>query len=437
MQLPESFITRTKAILGEEWDAFEKALSEEIPISIRLNPEKSKKTIAFSFPIEEKIEWASNAYYLTSRPVFTLDPLFHAGVYYAQEASSMYLEQIIKKHISDSCVVLDLCAAPGGKSTHFSSLLPENSLLISNDVIRSRADILTENLIKWGNPNTIVTNNDPKEIGNLNGFFDIILTDLPCSGEGMFRKNPASASEWSLNNVDLCAKRQRRIIADIWPALKSDGLLIYSTCTYNREENEENLAWICREFDAEIAEEPKRFMPHQTKGEGFFIAAIRKKGNDNKFRFRNNPKIKRTAISSELKRWLKNPEKFVLFSEKNKFRVIPEIHSEKYFAIKDSLKILFSGLPLGEQKGKDVIPDHALSMSNILEQNAFPIWNLDKNSALKYLKKEAFCGNIPDEIPKGYVLVVYQNQSLGFIKNLGTRANNLYPQDWRIRMNIH
>jgi len=396
MQLPEAFITRTKALLGDEWDAFEQALNQERPVSIRLNPQKFNETL-LDFEVESPVPWASNAYYLSSRPVFTLYPLFHAGCYYVQEASSMFPEHFIKNYVHESVKVLDLCAAPGGKSTQLSATLPEGSLLVANEVIRSRVNILSENLIKWGNPNTIVTNNDTKDIGKLKAFFDVIVCDLPCSGEGMFRKDPVAVSEWSVNNVKRCAERQRQIINDIFPALKPGGILIYSTCTYNREENEDNIDWICKTFETELLEEPRRFMPHKTRGEGFFIAGFRKAGEGYK-------------VQGE---GYRNKKKDFLF-------------------LKKSLKIVFAGINLGEMRGKDLIPNHALAMSTVLSEKAYPRWELDKETALKYLRKEALY-DIPPAVPLGFVLVTYRNQPLGFIKNIGNRANNLYPQEWRIR----
>ena len=391
MQLPEAFITRTRNLLGDEWTAFEKSLNEASPVSIRINPKKvNPDLLSDSLPLSDSVPWAQGGYYLDSRPSFTFDPFFHAGCYYVQEASSMILEHFIKNYFPNPAKVLDLCAAPGGKSTHISSLLTDESLLVANEVIRSRANILAENLIKWGNPNTIVTCNDPAEIGkSLSGYFDVIVADLPCSGEGMFRKDPAAIKEWSLNNVHLCAERQRRIIADVWPALKPDGILIYSTCTYNREENEENIEWICREFDSELLEEPRRMMPHKIKGEGFFIAALR----------HSSPVT---------------------------------LHFSPSIQLKNKLRIIFTGIALEEVKGQGMAPAHSLAMSNVNSCSAFPKWEVDKETAIKYLRKEAL-QNIPPEIPKGYVLITYKRIPLGFVKNIGTRANNLYPKEWRIR----
>ena len=288
--LPEEFVSRMKILLGSAFPDFLSSLQSPSPVSIRLNSNKNHVTDG------DKIPWCETGRYLKERPIFTLDPTFHGGAYYVQEASSMFLEQIIQQAVdlTKPLRVLDACAAPGGKSTHLLSLLNEDSLLVSNEVIRSRANILSENIQKWGNSNVMVTNNDPTNFSSLKGYFDIILIDAPCSGEGLFRKDASASHEWSEKNVELCSLRQRRIVADLWPALKENGLLIYSTCTYNEKENEENLNWISKEFPS-TAESIKltpdwgveaieqetikgyRFFPHRVKGEGFFISAIRKK----------------------------------------------------------------------------------------------------------------------------------------------------------------
>ncbi|MDR2692308.1 MAG: RsmB/NOP family class I SAM-dependent RNA methyltransferase [Dysgonamonadaceae bacterium] len=444
MQLPETFISRTKALLGKEWDAFEQALHREQPTSIRLNPQKTEGDFLLraGFETESPVPWASDAYYLRSRPVFTLDPHFHAGCYYVQEASSMFLEHFIKNYVREPVKALDLCAAPGGKSTHLSAILPEGSLLVANEAIRPRANILSENLTKWGNPQTVVTGSYPADIGKLQSFFDLIVCDLPCSGEGMFRKDPAAIAEWSVRNVKLCAGRQRQIIGDIFPALKPGGILIYSTCTYNREENEDNIDRICTELEMELLEKPHRFMPHQTKGEGFFIAALRKnfsrslsfprkrESHDNPSFLHGIPAF--AGMTGRCEKWLSAPDHYTFFSENNLFFAFPAEHYKEYLFLKKSLKIVSAGITLGEVKGKDLIPNHALAMSTALSETAFPRWDSDRETALKYLRKETL-QNVPAEIPLGFVIVTYQNRPLGFIKNIGNRANNLYPQAWRIR----
>lgn len=254
MELPSSFTDYTRALLGvEEYEKLAAALEGEQPVSIRLNEDKLPESSFSLFRSSlEHVPWSAAGYYLDKRLTFTFDPLFHAGCYYVQEASSMFVEQALRRYVGEGPVVmLDLCAAPGGKSTHARSVLPAGSLLVANEVIRNRSQVLAENLTKWGHSGVVVTNNDPADFSSLTDFFDVILTDVPCSGEGMFRKDPVAVSEWSGENVEICWQRQRRIVTDIWPCLKPGGILIYSTCTYNTKENEENIRWIRDEFGAE------------------------------------------------------------------------------------------------------------------------------------------------------------------------------------------
>lgn len=449
MALPKEFISRTRALLGEEYEKLEEALQAEVPVSIRIN--KKKNTAAPAAGVA--VAWCESGYYLPERLPFTFDPLFHAGAYYVQEASSMFLEQAVGAFISHPIRCLDLCAAPGGKSTHLASLLPEGSLLVSNEVIRSRSNILAENTAKWGNPNTIVTNNDPEEIGRLTHLFDVIVADVPCSGEGMFRKDTDSTGEWSVANVDLCAGRSRRIIHDIWNSLKPGGLLIYSTCTYNTEEDEDNIHYIIEELGAEplaipIREEWQisgaikhdhpayRFFPHKTRGEGFFLAAVRKAEGETetpKSKSKNKKEKGKTApaIPSVVEQWLNTPEDFRLEMRGDTVQAFPTAYWDDYQRIATELRIVSAGIRLGEVKGKDIIPAHALALSTALNRKAFNTANLNWNDAIRYLKKEALL--LPEGTEKGYVLVAYEGYPLGFVKHLGNRANNLYPQEWRIR----
>ena len=447
MTLPTDFAARTRALLGEEYNLLEAALRTDSPVSIRINRQKLGDA-----RMEDSVAWCDAGFYLRERPSFTFDPLFHAGGYYVQEASSMFLEQAIRSFVSGPVRCLDLCAAPGGKSTHLLSLLPEGSLLVSNEVIRSRSNILAENLTKWGNPNSIVTNNDPEEIGHLRHMFDVILTDVPCSGEGMFRKDADSMGEWSVANVELCAARQRRIIHDIWDALKPGGLLIYSTCTYNTEENEDNIHYIQEELGAEVLAIPVkeewqvsgplhfnnpvyRFFPHKTRGEGFFLAILRKapgeveeprmKGKDKK------GKSKPSTIPSTINEWIENPGDFRIEICGTTLQAIPAAHYDLWQMLSSRLRIISSGICLGELKGKDVVPSPALALSTSLNKSAFPRVDVSWEDAIRYLRKETL--TLPPDTPRGYALVCYRGLPLGFAKHLGNRANNLYPQEWKIR----
>jgi 16S rRNA C967 or C1407 C5-methylase (RsmB/RsmF family)/NOL1/NOP2/fmu family ribosome biogenesis protein len=445
LSLPLPFIEQTKTLLHSEWEAFEQALQQEAPISIRLN---SKINPDLSY---RRVLWCESGYYLPERPLFTADPLFHAGGYYVQETGSMFIEQIVKQHVTHPVNALDLCAAPGGKSTHLSNLLPEGSFLIANETIRQRAHILAENMQKWGNPDVAVTCNTAADFGKQKAIFDLILADVPCSGEGMFRKDPASIEEWSPANVELCANRQRSIINEVWPALKEGGLLIYSTCTYNRSEDEENIQWIATELGAEVLPvniNPEwqitesngcyRFFPHKTESEGFFIAVLRKtalseglhKRNKNHSDTKNKQTLlKPDSFSNYLRgqEWFYRKDRTYIYAYRKQFEEIVSL-------INTNLNPLFTGITLGEQKGADFIPHTALALSKSLNTKNVPSAEVDWATAISYLKREAI--QLPDA-PKGYVLLTYHNLPLGWVKNLGNRANNLYPAEWRIRMALN
>ena len=459
MILPQAFIERTRQLLGEDiYPQFEEALAAETPVSIRPNRMKC------DLPVEgEPIPWASSGMYLKNRPTFTFDPMFHAGCYYVQEASSMFVERALQEYVKEPVVMLDLCAAPGGKSTLCRSALPEGSLLVANEVMRNRSQVLAENLIKWGHPEVVVTNNDPADFTELTHLFDVILTDVPCSGEGMFRKDQVAVEEWSLENVDICWQRQRRILTDIWPSLKPGGLLIYSTCTFNREEDEDNVAWIAKELGAEILPVPiedswgitgnlvggefpvYRFLPHKTKGEGFFLAVLRKQEGEceeTPSRFSKSPsrmdKKKKgkdnkqpLAVPKEAKEWLASVSDYSLAMKDTQVVAFPKAYQDEYALLQQTLKVIHAGITLGEVKGKDLIPHHSLAMSTALASEAFPKAEVSYEQAITYLRKEGLV--LEADVPRGYVLLTYQGIPLGFVKNIGNRANNLYPQEWRIR----
>lgn len=450
MKLPQPFIHQTQILLGEEeYSKLESALQQESPVSIRMNETKK-----ISHSEENAVPWCTTGFYLDKRLTFTFDPLFHAGCYYVQEASSMFVEQVVRKYIKEPAVALDLCAAPGGKSTHLRSLLPEGSFLVANEVIRNRSQILAENIVKWGHSDVAVLNNDPADFISLGSYFDLIVTDVPCSGEGMFRKDPGAIEEWSPENVTICYQRQRRILADIWQTLKPGGILIYSTCTYNTQEDEENIEWIKSELGAEslTVEVPQewgiegnlistdtpvyRFMPHRTKGEGFFLAALRKEGIfEEDYRkpksSKKNKKEKPLEVPSQAKQWLLNSDEFEFERREDTVIAYRKSHADNIERLRQSMRIVHLGVTIGEVKGKDLIPNQSLAMSNQLKTNAFSLYELSYEQAVAYLRKEAIV--LEETAPKGYVLLQYKSTPLGFVKNIGNRANNLYPQEWRIR----
>lgn len=449
MQLPEHFIERTQPLLNGEWQEFSDSLHKNFPVSIRLNPAKLRLINETDLV---PVPWCKTGFYLDNRPSFTFDPVFHTGAYYVQEASSMFVGQFFSQYITADVKVLDLCAAPGGKSTHIASLISEDSLLVSNEVIKQRANILSENITKAGYPNVIVTNNDPSDFSKINSFFDVVLVDAPCSGEGMFRKDAGAVSEWSEANVKLCSERQRRIVADVWNSLKPGGYLIYSTCTFNTEENEDNVLWIKNNLEAEIIPlevDPNwrisgsksddvdlpvyRFFPHKLNGEGFFMAVLRKNESEKSANNRKTRKVsnnKKYSLDLQYKMYLNEPDQFEFFNRNDSWFAFPTSLYNCFEEIRSQLNLISAGVYVGEVKGKDFIPHHSLAMSNYLNKNAFICFEVDKINAIKYLRKEAL---VFDNLPNGYILLTYKCIPLGFVKNIGNRANNLYPNEWRIR----
>ena len=441
------FVERTRVLFGEErYGRFAQALEKEPVVSIRVNERKMMADPSLSV-----VPWAGSGCYLESRPVFTADPLFHAGCYYVQEASSMFVEQVVRQHVDGSVRALDLCAAPGGKSTHLLSLLPQGSMLVSNEPMPLRAQVLAENVTKWGNASSVVTKNEPADFAPFRNFFDFVLVDAPCSGEGMFRKDSFAVEQWSVSNVESCAKRQRDIVADIWESLRPGGLMVYSTCTFNREENEDCVEWIANELGAEILEVKVpddwnitgslttedlpvyRFIPGYTSGEGLFMAVLRKDG----FAAVAQPRLPRfqqapAKIKGEVAKWIVGPERFDFVMQGDTVVAMPKEHTAAMLALQQKLRVLHAALPLAEVKNNKLLPLHALAMSTELNVSAFNTVELEREKALAYLHREAL---LFADAPIGHLLLTYKGTPVGFVKNIGNRANNLYPAEWRIRKN--
>ena len=385
--LPESFVSYTRETMGEElFAAFVSGLGEEAPVSIRVNRAKWDGDVVHG----ERVPWSADGYYLPDRPNFTFDPLLHAGCYYVQEASSMFVERVLGQYVTEPVEMLDMCAAPGGKSLAAIATLPEGSWLMSNEPIRQRASVLAENVSKWGSERMVVVNNYPEQISKSKLKFDVILCDVPCSGEGMFRKDAQAISEWSVQNVEKCRQLQREIVAEAWKCLRPGGLLIYSTCTFNTRENEENVRWIMDEYGAEILpvdirEEWNvvgsllaefdgpvyRFIPGVTRGEGIFMAVMRK---DGEWKAQKKPSLDKLP---------------------------PMLHRMELTRL--------SG------EGKDTAPRV----------------EIDYDTAIAYLRREAI--RLPDDSPRGIITLTYRGVDIGLAKNIGNRANNLYPKEWRIK----
>ena len=413
MSLPEEFLSATVSAMGEERFArFLAALDDEPPVSIRLNPKKPLPWLRAGAGSADRVPWCEEGIYLPRRPNFTFDPLLHAGCYYVQEAASQFVTHVVRNLALPSTLTsLDLCAAPGGKSTALRSVLPDDCLLVSNEPVRQRAQVLSENIQKWGYGNCLVTNNYPQDFARngCQGLFDLVVCDVPCSGEGMFRKDHAAIGEWSPQGVERCWRLQRQIVTDIWPCLRDGGIMIYSTCTYNTKENEENVRWLMEQTDARpvaiatgdgwgIAgsllpgfDAPVyRFIPGMTRCEGLFMAVLQKPADGS----HGNSRKAGKALSR--------------------------------------LNILFDSRPEARHTSdKNDTPSCAEALSATLDPSRYPVADLPYPAAIAYLRREAIV--LPPDTPRGLVVVSFMGHALGFAKNIGQRANNLYPREWAIK----
>lgn len=442
--LPAKFCERIRRDYASEAEQLLSSLDTAAGTSIRVNPFKQ-----INIPNGVSIPWTTQGYYLQERPSFTADPLFHAGCYYVQEASSMFIEHLFRTCIDEnkSMAALDLCAAPGGKSTLLMSLLNKDSYVVSNEFISSRASILQENIIKWGLGNAFVTNNDPAHFSRLKHHFDLVLIDAPCSGEGLFRKDPDARLEWSEANCALCEKRQEKIIMESWDCIKPGGLLFYSTCTFNPGENEQLLASLKEQISFESIQIPinsdwnireihyqgiygYQFLPHQTKGEGFFISVLKKPGSEVE-KVRKTPVAAKPVSDKLLQKISGEQYASVLFRENYHFasaRMLMDFN-----LIDKHLNLKYFGTEVGQIiKGK-LIPSHPLALSPFACLDEYEKIALSKKEAQLYLSRKEFevaSANI------GWKIFTYEGQALGFAKHLGNRWNNYYPLQWRIRMEI-
>jgi 16S rRNA C967 or C1407 C5-methylase (RsmB/RsmF family)/NOL1/NOP2/fmu family ribosome biogenesis protein len=451
LSLPTPFLQTLEGVVGFNKAAFEAVhTSGETVTAIRVNPNKNPDQILFEHT--SPVPWCTHGHYLEARPSFTLDPNFHAGAYYVQDASSMFLWQALTQVVGDSdgLKVLDLCAAPGGKSTLLSSYF-ENGMVVSNEVIKQRAAVLVENTSKWGAHNMVVTNNDPSHFQSLPQFFDVMVVDAPCSGSGLFRKDPAAMEGWSTDLVALCAQRQQRILADALPALALGGTLIYATCSYDPNEDEHIADWLVNEMGltpqaidinnyagivetaAPISKAPGyRFYPDQIRGEGFFIAAFKKEKElgtaVSSFKSKEAVLEKLTKkMQEQVAAVLPTNDAIATFLQSGMIKAIPAVFESSILQLASQLYIKKAGVSVGELKGKDFIPAHEYALS-YLPLDIFNRVDLDKEQALSYLRRAEF--NCSGE--KGWNLMRYNGLGLGWAKILPNRTNNYYPQEWRI-----
>lgn len=438
---PSDFVNRVSQddFLGGEKLLY--ALNTISPVSIRRNPLKSHANLDERSPVS----WCENASYLTERPSFIKDPMFHAGSYYPQEAGSMFLDVVLRQlDLPEEARILDLCASPGGKSTLISSWMQNKGLLVSNEVIHARSKVLKENMTKWGVSNSVVTSNDPADFDRLPNYFDLIVVDAPCSGEGMFRKDKEARKEWSIDNVQLCAARQKRIVMDVWGALQPGGYLVYSTCTFNSDENENNVEWFIQETNASlIAIETVAFkkgrndvgfyaLPSEVDTEGFFIAVLQKPGEAKQRKFAFKKKADLVNFSAEkLKDYYVSDENSVVQWKEFLFSV-PKVFLEDIHFIYSSLHTIKLGTEIGEVTHKGWNPKEGLALNPSIQNSSISKIELTLELALSYLHGDTFSL----EGKQGYYLMTYQNEPLGWIKHLGNRFNNLYPKEWRIKMRL-
>jgi 16S rRNA C967 or C1407 C5-methylase (RsmB/RsmF family)/NOL1/NOP2/fmu family ribosome biogenesis protein len=460
MKIPQALIDSTKNIESFDKEAFIQAHEQgKIPTSIRLNPFKSSEKWAFE---TQNISWCENGRYVENLSKFNADPLFHAGTYTVQEANSMSLEYVLKSTVdlSKDLRILDLCASPSGKNTHIATLITPESILVSNEVISTRSDILADNMTKLGTINTIVTSNDPKDFGKLTGFFDVIIIDPPNSGSGLFRKNPDAIKDWSLENVALFAQKQKRIISDAWACLKEGGILIYSTSSYSPAENEEVMDWVCEKFGANTITLPPaplgvtnesmaplssrrgagaeavacevnfRFYPSE-KGEGFFISALKKNNPEKETYVRTGRPIKNNSRRTQrevFRPWIKDIDNYNWYDVKDEFFLINSEHEYLVKVLESYLHIRKAGVKMGKIAGNDLIPDHQLALSLYLTDNINRV-ELTEEEAMKYLRREDFT---LDQAQKGWSLMTFENFGLGWAKILPNRINNYFPKELRV-----
>ncbi len=464
MTLPPPLIASLKGLPGFDADAFTAVHHSGHQVSsVRFNPVRWRaatgsmpqdaetlSTIT-GLPVADPVPWSANGYYLTHRPVYTTDPLLHAGAYYVQEASSMFLEQAVQQCCGhDPLYVLDLCAAPGGKSTLLQSILHKDSLLVSNEVIKTRVNSLAENITKWGAANVVITNNDARHFQRLGAFFDLVVVDAPCSGSGLFRRDPQAIAQWSEDAVLLCQQRQQRILADILPVLKPGGILIYATCSYSPREDEDIADWLVAEQGMESLlltlppgagitasagnhSHGYRFFPGVTRGEGFFIACFRKTAGDSGVPATIRPQKTAGFTPAELQRLqacTNRDDDFGFIRQKDEILAVPPVVQEALPLLQSVLYLRKAGIKMGKLINGALIPDHELALGFSRPGNV-PELVLDKATAVQYLRRADF--TLPPA-EKGWNLVTTSGFALGWIKVMPNRFNNYYPPEWRILM---
>ncbi len=449
LQLPAEFIQSVSCCHGFDEQAFIDAHQTKSPTSIRINPFKQTQ---FEFTLDKPVPWNQYGFYLEERPNFTHDLLFQAGCYYVQEAGSMFIEHALSSCVdfNETLLAFDVCASPGGKSTLLNSMLNSESALVANEVVKQRAEVLAQNLSKWGTCNVVVTNNDPSSYSEIQDAFDIILVDAPCSGSGLFRKQHDAIDEWSLDNVNLCSQRQKRILSDIIGSLKQGGTLVYSTCSYSIAENEEISDWLISEFGLMSIQIPiekswgivetssdkhnafgYRFYPDKTQTEGFFCTVLRKPGATDNHRQVRKSKYENFSIikpkeKEEFIGWIHNLDEHVITKFKDDYLLTNQTvinFINKY----PQLYYKKVGTTIGSLIKNEVIPHHDIALS-IHRSKSIQSIICNREQGLHFFKKTL----MTIEGIKGWNLLTFNGFGIGWIKHLGNRLNNYLPNEFRI-----
>lgn len=446
--LPEAFVANMRQTLGPDAEKLFAALDTEAAVSLRINPAKPAPVFD-----GEPVGWCKWGRYLAERPQFTLDPLLHGGAYYVQEASSQFVAYLLSMLDLEGGRVLDMCAAPGGKSTIYSTLVGRRGLVVANDISRSRAMALADNVQRWGMGNVVVTCNEPRHIGGFEEWFDVVAVDAPCSGEGMFRKMDEARSEWSLSSPATCAARQREILAEAWRALRPGGTLLYSTCTFNATEDEDVVAWLVSEYGEELEAVDRvvvdeewgvvrsdiapfqcfHFYPHMARGEGFFAAIARKREGHTR---RLKPKARRKIFTTpskedvrELSRWVDDAAQHIFLSIGDDIYAYNSAVVEDVVALAENLSVVYSGVAMGRLFKHKLKPEHPLALYVGLQEDVVPVVDVSLDDALDYLRRNDIAAS---RFTEGINVVAYKGVPIGFVKRIGARCNNMYPKDLRI-----
>ena len=446
--LPERFVETMRETLGEDAEKLFAALDTEPAVSIRLNPCKPAECFD-----GEAVGWCKWGKYLAERPQFTLDPLLHGGAYYVQEASSQFVAHLLKNYDMEGKRVLDMCAAPGGKTTVYSTLVGREGLVVANDISHSRAMALADNVQRWGMGNVVVTCNEPAHIVAFTHWFDVVAVDAPCSGEGMFRKMDEARSEWTPSSPDVCAERQREILAEAWRVLRPGATLIYSTCTFNPTEDEGIVEWLMSEYGEEIESADRvvtedswgvvrseigafqcfHFYPHKARGEGFFAAVARKSEGHVR---RSMPKARRKLFApcakadvKELSRWVDDASKHTFMMVGEDIYAYNSAVAESVVTLSENLSVVYSGVSMGRIFKQKLKPEHPLALYIGLNRDVVPIVEVSLEDALDYLRRNDIAAS---QFEEGINVVGYKGTPIGFVKRIGARCNNMYPKDLRI-----